>query len=222
MKLGLLLAPFVLVPFCGACVISLGEDFGADVVGSGIARSEQRVSDEFQRIEIRGSLDVIAEVGTPTSVEITADDNLLPYIVTRVENGTLILEMKDGSYSFHTAHAARITSPRLEGLAIQGSGDAKLSKLTGPSFAITIAGSGDIDASGSVDDLSIEISGSGDIQAGELAAKRVRVSVAGSGDVRVNAVEDLDVSIAGSGDVRYAGRPRVKQSIAGSGDVIGE
>ncbi|MCE9595449.1 MAG: DUF2807 domain-containing protein [Planctomycetes bacterium] len=221
MKLGLLLAPFLIASFCSSCIVSLAEDFGADVVGSGVARSELRSSDDFQRIEVRGSFDVVAEVGASTSLEVTADDNLLPYIITRVENGTLILEMKDGSYSSHVPQVARITSPRLDGFAVEGSGDARLSKLTGPSFSIAISGSGDVAASGAVDALSIDISGSGDVAARELGAKRVRISIAGSGDVSVDATEDLDVSIAGSGDVNYVGHPRVKQSVSGSGDVTG-
>ncbi|MBI5432129.1 MAG: DUF2807 domain-containing protein [Planctomycetes bacterium] len=219
MKLSTLIAPLFLGPLCGACVVSLGDDWGADVVGSGVAATETRTIGEFKRIHVHGSTDVVAELGDHTSLELTADDNLLALIVTRIENDTLVIEMKEGSYASHVPQVARIVSPTLEGFALDGSGDGRFSKLAGARFAIGIAGSGDVVCDGAVDALTIAIAGSGDVNTSALAAKRVDVDIAGSGDVRVQALEDLDVSIAGSGDVSYTGEPRVQQSIAGSGDV---
>ncbi|MCC6405722.1 MAG: DUF2807 domain-containing protein [Planctomycetes bacterium] len=219
MKLSTLIAPLFLGPLCGACVVSLGDDWGADVVGSGVAATETRTIGEFKRIRVHGSTDVVAEVGDRTSLELTADDNLLAYIVTRVDGDTLVIEMKEGSYSSHVPQLARIVSPTLEGFALDGSGDGRFSKLAGARFAVGIAGSGDIVCDGAVDALAVDIAGSGDVDASALAAKRVSVDIAGSGDVSVHAIEDLDVSIAGSGDVVYAGEPRVQQSVAGSGDI---
>lgn len=219
MKLSTRLFPLLLGPLCGACVVSIGDDWDADVVGSGVSRTESRSVGEFKRIHINGGIDLVAEVGGATALEITADDNLLAYLETYVEGETLVIEMQDGSYSARVPQVARVSTPVLQGLEIDGSCDASIHRLAGPEFALAISGSGDVRCDGAVDLLVIDIAGSGDVRARELLAKRARIVIAGSGDVHVNATEDLDISIAGSGDVRYAGSPRVRQSVAGSGDV---
>lgn len=207
-----------------SCVVSCGGwgDWGADVVGSGVARTENRSVGTFDRIRIHGSTDVVAEIGATPSLEVTADDNILSYLETRVDGGTLVVEMKSGSYSLHVQPVVKVVVPSLVGLEVDGSSDARISRLSGGSFAIDIDGSGDVRCEGAVDALDVDINGSGDVRARELAAKRVNVEISGSGDVHVQALETLSVSIAGSGDVRYAGEPQVTQSIAGSGDVLRE
>lgn len=201
-----------------SCIVSCG-DWGADVVGSGVARTESRSVAAFERIHVQGSTDVVAEIGATPSLEVTADDNVLQYLETRVENGTLVVELKSGSYSLKVTPVVKVVAPTLVGLEVDGSSDSTLTKLSGSSFRVEIDGSGDVRCEGAVDALDVDISGSGDVRARELAAKRVTVDIAGSGDVHVQALETLAVSIAGSGDVRYAGEPKVTQSIAGSGDV---
>ncbi|MCK6447659.1 MAG: DUF2807 domain-containing protein [Planctomycetes bacterium] len=221
MKLPACLASLGLALLSSSCVVSCGSwgAWGADVVGSGVARTESRSVGGFERIHVNGSTDVVAEIGATPSLEVTADDNVLQYLETRVEDGTLVVELKSGSYSLRVQPVVKVVAPTLVGLEVDGSSDATISKLTGAGFAIEIDGSGNVRCSGAVDALDVDISGSGDVRARDLAAKRVTVGISGSGDVHVQALETLSVSIAGSGDVRYAGEPQVTQSIAGSGDV---
>ena len=69
------------------------------------------------------------------------------------------------------------------------------------------------------DELEISIAGSGDVNASGLKCREVEVSIAGSGDARVWAEEMLDASIVGSGNVYYKGRPLVKSEATGSGST---
>jgi hypothetical protein len=88
------------------------------------------------------------------------------------------------------------------------------------SFALSIAGSGDVVVSGTADEARFGIAGSGDIDARNLGAKKVGVSISGSGDAHVNATETLDAKVAGSGDVTYSGHPHdVSRRVSGSGSV---
>ena len=213
--------PFVLAPLA-ACVVSIGGSSCSinTVYGSGVAASESRAVPAFTSVEVRGSADVVAQVGGATSLEVVGDDNLLQYVTTEVEDGKLVIAMESGIYDFDVDLVVTLSTPRLEGLSILGSSDCDLSGLSGGDLALAISGSGDVRASGSVETLEVSIRGSGDMRLEELQARTASVSIAGSGEVRLHAIEALDVGIAGSGEVRYLGDPKVVQRIAGSGDVV--
>ncbi|HVS18184.1 MAG TPA: head GIN domain-containing protein [Planctomycetota bacterium] len=211
---------FVLAPLA-ACVASIGDTSCSlnTVYGSGVAATESRSVPDFSAVEVRGSADVVARVGGGTSLELVGDDNLLQYVTTEVEDGKLVISMQPGSYDFDVDLVVTLSTPRLESLAVMGSSDSEISGLSGGDLALSIAGSGEVRARGSVDSLRVSIRGSGDMLLEELEASAASVSIAGSGDVRLFARESLDVGISGSGDVRYLGKPKVSRSIAGSGNV---
>ncbi len=188
--------------------------------GSGVSKTETRTIGDFKKVQVNGSCDVSVSVGKAAGLTITADDNLLEYVVTEVRDGTLVVEMKSGSYSPSVHMKAYATAPSLESLAIHGSADADVSGLSGDRFELSIEGSGDAKASGKVGAVVAKIAGSGDINASNVEARDATVEVSGSGDVEVWATESLTVSIAGSGDVGYKGDPnKITKSVAGSGAV---
>ena len=210
------------------------------VVGSGKVASESRPVAAFTGIALSlpGTVEVVQ--GSPASVTVEADDNLLPEIETVVEDGKLRIRFRrDLNVSGKPTLRVKVTGPRIESLAVAGSGDISAGRIAGPALSLSvggsgdvsvadvqvdalrvaIAGSGDVKAAGRAADLSAKISGSGDLGAGRLDAKRATVSVAGSGDATLWARDSLEVSIAGSGDVRYHGDPVVRKSVAGSGSV---
>jgi hypothetical protein len=186
--------------------------------GSGVAKTETRPVEAFERISVAGSPDVVARVGSEPSLVVTGDDNLLAYLVTRVENGTLHVSLKR-SGRVRVPMRIEVTTPRLEEVRIAGSADVEATGIAGTEFRAAIAGSGDLKATGKVDRLEVRIAGSGDMHLFDLAARSVDVRIAGSGDADVRASEELSVRIAGSGDVRYDGDPKIERSVAGSGEI---
>jgi hypothetical protein len=106
-------------------------------------------------------------------------------------------------------------------LALEGSTDVSLSRLSARRFELHVAGSGDVEVGGgNVGTLLVASSGPGNIDARRLASLVADVSIDGSGDVEVAAVERLAVRIAGAGDIRYRGEPAVAKSINGAGSVV--
>ena len=88
------------------------------------------------------------------------------------------------------------------------------------SLELSIAGSGDLRATGRTARLKVSLAGSGDAWLRDLAAEDAEVSVAGSGDVRLQANRSLKASAAGSGDIRYTGKAtEISSRTAGSGTV---
>jgi len=213
------------------------------IEGSGVSASETRSVDEFTGIAIEGSGDAVVLFGDEPSVVVEADENLLVYLETKVEDGTLHLRLRhpEKHVSFRTRSPIRytITTPSVSAFSIAGSGSVNCAKLAAEDLGIDIAGSGtvvlndmtcgavDISIAGSgkvrmsgvAQSQSIDISGSGDVASGDLMTERTMIDIAGAGDVTIWATEQLRVSVAGSGDIQYYGSPSLSKSIDGMGSV---
>ncbi len=190
----------------------------SEVAGSGISATEQREVGAFKSVSSSGSMDLSITIGTEQSVRVTADDNLLPLIETKLVGSQLRIRPVE-PISARTDLRVDIVIPVLEGVALSGSGSATLAGLTEPSLDLSIAGSGDVSASGTADNLSASIAGSGSLRLFNLATKAAEIKIAGSGDAEINAAESLSAAIAGSGSVRYAGAPQLQQKVSGSGTI---
>jgi hypothetical protein len=211
------------------------------VVGNGKAASESRSTGEFNAISLKGGLALELRQGSPASVVVHGDSNLLPLLESTIEpDQTLLLRWRPGtSVRLNSRTWVEVTAPQIRAVSSAGSGDITIDGMKVPRLAVSIngsggvhakalnneelslgiAGSGNVSLAGRATRLSIDLSGSGGIDAAELRADDVRVSIAGSGDASVHAARTLAVSIAGSGGVTYSGGPTVQRSIAGSGSV---
>ncbi len=211
------------------------------VVGNGVLVTQNRQVSHAERIGLEGSYDLELTQGPVTSIRVEADENLQDYILTREENGRLVVYTRK-KINLSSDHDIKIyiTTPKLEEVAIAGSGNVTgKNKFTGgdklklkiagagdvrlevntPSVEAEIAGTGNITLHGETRDQVVKISGAGDYNADELKAESTVVKIAGIGNVKVFADNKLDVSIAGGGSVFYKGNPVVKQNVAGSGEV---
>lgn len=214
---------------------------GDTQVGSGDVKSEVRDLAEFSRVSVAGSMDVFLTPGSHQSVKVEADDNLLPYIRTEVDDETLHIGTRP-SFNIRPRSPIKIyiTLPHLTGIAVSGSGDVASKgefetdkmdlrvsgsgQITLPVEAKTIdthlSGSGKIILSGNATDLACNISGSGSLDARQLNARNVRSNISGSGTSLVNADRFLHASVSGSGHVWYYGDPAdLETSVSGSGSV---
>jgi hypothetical protein len=196
-----------------------GDWNGTRVRGSGKAATQAREVEDFHAVSIRSCADARIRVGQAKSVNVTCDDNLIEHLVTRVEDGVLVIETDQGSYSYRTEVVIDISVPALDGVAVSGSGDVTVDGLDGGALGLDICGSGDVTARGTVDELTVSISGSGDMALYGLSARSAKISISGSGDVELEVREELSANISGSGDVSYRGSPEVRRSVSGSGSV---
>lgn len=211
--------------------------FAGCTVGSGDLITESRDVTGFDEIVLMTSGDVNVEVTGTESLEVEAEDNIMPLLTTEVVNGRLELGASE-PFSTTRRITYTITAAELVGVAVAGSGDVDASGIDTDSFEATVSGSGNLDLSGTCatfeaaisgsgsinpsgtcTDLAVTVTGSGKFRGDELEAATGTVTVSGSGDAEVNVSDDLDVRISGSGDVRYRGDPSVSQNISGSGGV---
>lgn len=189
------------------------------VEGSGNVITESREVSGFNEIVLGGTGRVVVEVTGTESLTIEAEDNIVPFLETRVRNGRLRLETTR-SISPTVEIVYTITAATLEGLVISGSGIVEADAIDGTDFRVDISGSGDVDAEGRLSGLlSISISGSGEFDGESLTVPEGTVDVSGSGNAVVNVTDELEVSVSGSGDVEYLGAPNLNSEVSGSGAV---
>ncbi len=193
--------------------------FGPRIKGSGNEVRQARQVAQFRRIDIRGSTDVVARIGSTTAITVSGDDNIVPHVRTEVRGDTLVIDMEDGSYSTSAPLLVTVSTPALDGISISGSASAQASGVTAERFDASISGSGDMEVQGTAGELEASVSGSGDMRLYGLAARRAVVDVSGSGNIQLSAAEGLEVQVSGSGDVRYRGNPAREVKISGSGSV---
>ena len=214
--------------------------FGKSVSLSGKTKIETRAVSGFTGVSLGTVGSVEIEQGNSEGVTIEADENILPYILTTVDRGTLQIRWDkvartDGNLrikiivraininSLAVGGSGTIRAPRLQttnlNASVGGSGNISIEALAAKKLSTAIGGSGTFTASGAAETFNISIGGSGMVRSKALMAEKVSVSVAGSGSTVVSARDALSVSIAGSGSVDYYGDPKLSVSTAGSGRV---
>lgn len=211
------------------------------ITGNGSIKKEKRdASGSFDEIGVSGRYKVILKQGSTSSIEVEADENLLPYIETKIEGSELHVNSKKG-YGVKSSNPiiVYVTLPKLSSLASSGSssfsgegaikGDKLEIALSGKaemdlalsysSLELGISGSGNVKLSGSADKAEVNISGSADFAAPDLKSQNMEINISGNGNAQVNVAKKLEIAISGNGKVKYKGGATVDQSVAGNGRV---
>jgi hypothetical protein len=163
---------------------------------------------------------VTIAVGAAQKVAVTADDNLIRRVTTRVLGDRLVVGTT-GSFATKSPMRVEVTVPSLRSLTLSGSGILVAEGVDAKSLDVSLPGSGVLRASGTAGKLRVSLGGSGDAQLAGLAAKDVTAVLGGSGRILVQALDSLDASVSGSGVVMYSGNPQhVTSTVTGSGAII--
>lgn len=215
------------------------------LVGSGRMATESRPVSGFNSLSVALSGKLQLTQGDSESLTITADDNVLPYIETVVEEGMLRIRWKKPvqgrSLNVNRVKISMVLAARnMEAIAIGGATDVAAGPLKAERLVANIGGSGSLDIAsveagdvsvtiggsgnlaiggGRTHTLNVRIGGSGAVKAPKLESRSAKVRIGGSGDASIWAHDKLDATIAGSGDIRYYGDPKVERRVAGTGAV---
>ena len=215
------------------------------IKGNGQMKKETREVSNYTSLATQGSMDVTIAYGNSNSIVVQADENLLPYIETSVENGKLTIKSKKGvnlkstskmlvsvsmtkinslqqSGSGNIDGSGAFTSDGKTDIGVSGSGNLKLDFDSFKDLDLSVAGSGNVDLkSGNTNTLSAKISGSGNIDCSTVSSKDVDAKISGSGNIKVYASNSIDAKISGSGNVFYKGSAQnISSKVVGSGKVM--
>jgi hypothetical protein len=191
------------------------------VVGSGVMATETRPLEGVTGVSLETVGNGRITVGNEESIVIEAESNLLPLITTRVDRGTLRIAVgpRDGILPTETIRYT-ITVSRVDRLVLSGAGNLDVIDLGNDELDVDLPGSGNINVSGQVERLQVDITGAGNVDTAALAADDVSVAVSGAGSATVWARATLDATVTGVGTIRYWGEPVVSEDVSGVGQIV--
>jgi hypothetical protein len=193
------------------------------VAGSGNVVTETRPVSGFSAVSLRGMGSVIIDQNGSESLQISADDNFLPYLKTEVRGDTLYIEASDDAegvvFTNVTDLTFRINAAALEAIELAGAGSIEVNDLDTETWRVTVPGAGSITVSGRTAEQTVEMEGAGSYNAENLESQEATIRSSGAGMAVVRVSDKLDVTIEGLGSVQYIGSPVVTQEINGLGSV---
>ena len=214
------------------------------IKGDGNLKKESRPVESFNEVSANGPLDVQISYGTSENLQVEADENLLPYIETKVAGGQLTIRTKEHvNLKSHLRMVVYISMTEIKSLhesgsgnikgsgafrndgktdiKVSGSGDIKLDFDSFDDLDLAVSGSGNINLKGKkAGDVNAAISGSGNIDCIDVPCDNAKAKISGSGNIKVNAQKSIDATISGSGNVSYKEDvSNISSKISGSGKV---
>jgi len=177
------------------------------VSGSGNVTTEKRDVTDFQEIEVGGVFEVEVTAQKDFSVEIEADDNLLPLIKTEVSGGVLRLETEK-RISTKNPIRVRISAPNIENLNISGASKVSLANLKNENLQIDSSGASKIIVAGETENLTVDVSGASKIDAENLKSENASIDASGASKVSVFVANELKSDASGASSIIYSGSPK--------------
>jgi hypothetical protein len=200
--------------------------------------TEDRPVRNFNRVSLTGAGRIIVTQGDEESLTVEAEDNIMPYIKTEVQDGTLILGFTDEAkhkefrvtkpIKFYLSmkevvgldisgpgdiHVPSLHTNQLE-IVVNMGGDVSVDSLTAEELVVRLTGRASVEVAGQVVEQNISLAG-GSYRAAKLESQVGTVEVKNLGNASVWATETLDVQISGGGNVEYYGHPRITQKVTG-------
>jgi hypothetical protein len=156
--------------------------------------------------------------GTGDQIEMSGDPQMLANI--KVEDGKIRLDcsLRRG----FPRQQLHITLPGRDfrRFELNGAGEMFLDDLDQDDLQISMAGAGEVHASGKTSTFKLVMIGAGDADAGKLAVRDIDISITGAGSAEVAPQNDADVMIIGAGSVRLMTEPKnLHTNIIGAGDI---
>jgi hypothetical protein len=228
-----------------SCSLTGGVPLGGGVPGSGNVLTESRDIGAFKVLSIEyPGAEINLQQGDKESLEIQADDNLLPQLSTEVVSGTLTIKNLETEWKTSvspsspvkiaitgkdvneivlsapvgTLEASDLQSGTLK-LVVSGGAQVKLIGIQVDFLDSVLSGAGDIQVSGTADEVKLILSGLGDFNAADLQSKKANIELSGMGGATVRVEEELIATITGAGTIQYYGHPQVEQYLNGAGSV---
>ena len=192
-------------------------------------------------VDLQSVANLTIEQGTPEELILITDDNILPLILTDVQNGILVIRSSPG-FTLQPSQRmeANLTLSNIDSITLSGVGNITVGDLVTTQIELTqsgvgdieimnldtqaldtlISGLGDISVDGQVNDQIIALISAGNYQAENLVSATVDVEIADSGSATVRVSTTLNADITGTGSVFYHGSPVVNRTGNGTGEII--
>ncbi|MEZ4875343.1 MAG: head GIN domain-containing protein [Flavobacteriaceae bacterium] len=208
------------------------------VNGNGNVTTETREVSDFSSVRGSAGMDVFLTQGTENKVVVEADENLMEYIETYVENGMLRITTQKsiGRSKSQKVHVTYVTLEKIEAssgadvignsiiknetlsLSSSSGADLEVEILAKEVYASSSSGS-DLKISGKATRLIADASSGSDLKARELEVISCKAEASSGADIAVTVKDEMVGHASSGGDIQYYGNPSdvsVKDGSSGS------
>ena len=213
------------------------------IEGSGNVTTEKRiVQGEFKNISVSNAIDLVIQQSDSTEITVEADDNLQKDIITKVENGTLIIKCKYNSFRDITKKKVTVKMPKIDKLeASSASTVINNGLITGEDLNLETSSAASIDLNVESDNVTID-SGSGstinikgkalktrisassgsNVNARQLQVNEIQAEASSGASVNVHPIVNLKAEASSGGSINYDSTPKTIEKTASSGGTISQ
>ena len=230
---------FIAILF-GSCNFNM--NFGDGIKGNGKITSEIRnISENFENINVSQGIEVILTQSDDKLVSVETDENIQKLIVTKVENGVLIVKADE---DYNTSKSPRVTikMPVISGLKASSaaeisstnvlkSNSAEIDASSGSEINIDIeaenisletSSGSEITANGKAINLQVHASSGSNINAQELLANEIIAKASSGSDINVFPILSLNAKASSGADISYHKNPKSIKKEESSGGSVNE
>jgi hypothetical protein len=196
--------------------------------GSGKIISETRELGSFHSIEVGGAFEVILIKATKEKIVLEVDDNLMPFVTTKVFGGVLEIdnekEFRNPTLLKATVYYVSIDELDISGAAeliseevlkstemeIKASGASEvLLQLETERLDFNLSGASRLRLSGKATTVLAEASGASDYNALELEADSYDIDASGASHAKIWVNTKLNLKASGASSILYKGNPSI-------------
>jgi len=193
------------------------------VIGSDKLAEEPRQVDSFTRISVASGIGLDAKVGEAISVVVSGDDNIVPLIETKVEEGELKIRVDDNLGMIpRKPLLVRVTVPELQALTASGGSKVNATGIDATEFAVSASGGSQMTLTGRDDALQVDASGGSKLFLQEFGSQTAKVSASGGSEVKVKALRSANVDASGGSRVTVLGGGAIRSNTSGGSEVKAE
>jgi hypothetical protein len=196
-----------------ASVFSIGNfslnlfSFNEKVAGSGNIQTAGREVSNFTKIDVSGVFKVEVTLQRDFDVKVEADDNLIQFIRTEVNDQTLEIE-SEKSLSSSNPIIVKVSAPNIEALEISGASKIEIANVNNDSLTVNSSGASKIKIEGITKNLTVDSSGASIIDADYLKSENAVIDSSGASKINVFVSDTLEVDLSGASYVYYSGSPK--------------
>ena len=211
------------------------------IEGSGNVTTEKRtVQGDFTNIKVSNAIDVVIEQADSKEITVEADDNLQKEIVTKVENGTLIIECKYSSFRNITSKKVTVKMPVVdkieassassvhtkntiegENITLETSSAASMQvNIESDKISVDSSSGSSVNIEGKSLSVSTSVSSGGSIDADKLMANDIQAEASSGGTISVRPIVSLKAKASSGGNINYSGTPKTIEKSESSGGNV--
>lgn len=183
---------------------------GGDIVGSGRVVTQSRDLGTFHRVSFSGIGHLVLEQTGSSSLSITAEDNVQPFLVSEVREGTLSLGVAPNTNLGRVQPIEyRLGVAVLDELSVSGAASVDATRLDTDWLDVAITGATTVRITGRAESTHIVIGGASTYDAASLESRTVSIEATGATRSLVRVSERLTARVRIPASVSYIGNPTV-------------